>query len=357
MELLGADEVLWNDLVVYTLLVRNVGNGDAENLRLTLLQTNSDAAQCEFEEPLRPGEEQPIAISVQAGREREYIDIAVLATGAHDLTGEIRRRIRVLRPNLEMTVQTPALHFVDSPAEFTIRIRNTGTADAENVNVRAELPLGTQYASSSEGGIFAVQQQQNVVEWRGRSIARGETLTLSFVCTPRREGDSRVSVDAVDSGGSVLAAGIATFMAEAITDLDLVVHRPRGQVELGQEAEYTIQLTNVGTKAAENIEVSMAFGLSQEQLVVLEPIAVQGGEASQNDGMVVFERIPVILPRQSIELRVVAKAEQTGTVHIRTQVTGTDIHLENGLSTTVFSRQGRPTPAPPPAPTNNAFFE
>jgi len=164
-------------------------------------------------------------------------------------------------------------------------------------------------------------------------------------------------VEAIDLSGSVLAAGNTSFVSEAVTELDLAVHRPRGHVELGQEAEYTIQVTNIGTKAAENVEVSMAFGWKSpnEPVAVLEPIAVQGGEASQNDGLVVFERIPIILPRQSVELRVIARAEQTGTVQIKTQVTGTNIHLENGLSTTVFSRQNRPVTATASEQTQNEF--
>ena len=355
LELLGSDEVLWNDLVVYTLLVRNTGNGDAENLKLTLLQTNSEAAQCEFGDPLKPGEEQPISISVQAGKEQEYLDIAVLAVGSHDLRGEIKRRVKVLRPKLEMSVQTPARHFVDSPEDFTIRIRNVGTADAENINIRAELPLGAQYRASSEGGVFTTQQQQSIVEWRAQSIMRGETLTYVLTCVPKREGECRVSVEANDPSGTVLAAGNGIFTAEAVTELELAILKPRGQIELGQEVEYTIQVTNTGTKVAENIEVSMAFGWKspQEPVAVLEPIAVLGGEASQNNGLVIFDKIPVVLPKQCLELKVVVKAEQTGTVQVKTQVNGTDIHLENGLSATVFSRQKGPATAS--GPTQNEF--
>ena len=342
MELLGADEVLWNDVVVYTLLVRNTGNGDAENLKLDLLQTNSsEEKSCVLPEPLRPGDCQAIDIQVRAGREQEHIDIAVLATGAHDLKGEIKRRIRVLRPRLEMSVQTQPLHLVDSPAEVFIRIRNVGTADAEKVNIRAELPLGANFDSCNEGGIFASQQQQNVVEWRGRTIERGEMLTFTLICRPRREGNCRVSVEASEASGSLLADGNASFIAEAVTELELAVIKPNGAVEIGQEAEYTIQLTNVGTKAVENVEASMAFGWKtgqKERISVLEPIAVGGGEADLDNGMVVFHKIPVILPKQSCTLKVIAKAIETGTVQIKTEVNGMDIHLTNGISTYVFSR-------------------
>jgi len=351
MELIGPDEVRWNDFVTYTLIVRNVGNGSAEGLRFELLQTSSEAQTSTMEEPLLPGEGQEIPILVRAGREQEVIDIAVLAAGAHDLRSEVRRRVRVLRPALEMSVQTSPLHFVDDPAELFIRVVNNGSADAENITIRAELPLGTQHVTSSEGGLFVQQHQQNVVEWRGRSIARGEMLTLSLVCIPRRAGECRVSVEASEPNGSVLVTGHGTFMAEAIVELDLVVHRPSGPIELGQEVTYTIEVTNIGTKAAEDVEISMMFG---EQL---EPIAVSGREAHYTtDGQVLFERIPAILPKQTITLRVSVEAKRVGTTQIRAEVaradvSGTTIRLEQGLSAHIFSRR-----AVAEQPTQSGFF-
>jgi hypothetical protein len=339
MELIGPDEVRWNDFVTYTLIVRNVGNGSAEGLRFELSQTSSEAQATTMEEPLLPGEGQEIPILVRAGREQELIDIAVVAAGAHDLRSEVRRRIRVLRPKLEMSVQTSPLHFVDDPAELFIRVVNNGNADAENVTIRAELPLGAQHVTSSEGGLFVQQQQQNIIEWRGRSIARGEMLTLSLVCIPRRAGECRVSVEASETNGSVLVTGYGTFMAEAIVELDLVVHRPSGPIELGQEVTYTIEVTNIGTKAAEEVEISMMFGKQ------LEPIAVAGGEAHYTtDGQVLFERIPAILPKNTVTLRVSVEAKGTGTAQIRAEVTradasGTNIRLEQGLSAHIFSRR------------------
>jgi len=128
-------------------------------------------------------------------------------------------------------------------------------------------------------------------------------------------------------------------MAEAIVELDLVVHRPSGPIELGQEVTYTIEVTNIGTKAAEDVEISMMFGAQ------LEPIAVSGREAHYTtDGQVLFERLPVILPKQTITLRVTVEAKRAGTAQIRAEVartdaSGTPIRLEQGLSAHIFSRR------------------
>jgi hypothetical protein len=340
MELLGSDEVRWNEIGVYTLLVRNVGNGDAENIRLELLQTSSEAKDCTFQDPLRPGEVQEMSIQVKSGGEQEFIDIAVLATGSHEVRAEIKRRLRVLRPKLVIDVQTLPLHFVDNSAEVTIRVRNIGTADVDNVAIRAELPLGARYTGSSEGGISTIQQQQNIVEWRGKSIARNEMQMFTLFCVPQREGECRVSVEAVESGGTLLAASHGTFMAEAVVELDLAVVQPRGPIELGQEVEYEIQVTNVGTKAAENVAISMTFGPQ------LEPTGVSGGEASATeDGQVFFEKIPVIIPKGNVTVKVAVKAEKTGMAPIRAEVarsdaSGTPIRLERGLNAYIVSRRG-----------------
>ena len=339
MELIGPDEVRWNDFVTYTLVVRNIGNGNADKLKFELSQTSSEAQATTMEEPLAPGEGQEIPILVRAGREQEQIDIAVVATGAHDLKSAVRRRIKVLRPKLEMSVQTSPMHFVDEPAEIHIRVVNHGNADAENAIIRAELPLGAQYESSSEGGLFFQQQQQNIVEWRGRSIVKGEMQTFSLTCVPRREGECRVSVEASDANGGPLVANHGTFMAEAIVELNLAVLRPNRPIELGEEVTYTVEITNTGTKSAEDVEISMMFG---EQL---EPTGVAGREAYYTtNGQVFFEKIPAILPKATVTLRVSVEAKGVGTAQIRAEVvradaSGASIRLEQGLSAHIFSRQ------------------
>jgi hypothetical protein len=126
------------------------------------------------------------------------------------------------------------------------------------------------------------------------------------------------------------------FTAEAIPELELDVKKPRGPVELGQRAEYTIELTNIGTKAAENVESAMLFGRR------LEPIDVEGSvEAVHNDGQVLFKNIPMILPKECVTLKVITKADVAGMAQVKTHVVSSnlDIPLEHGLATTIVNRQ------------------
>ncbi|MDR0522404.1 MAG: DUF11 domain-containing protein [Planctomycetaceae bacterium] len=341
LELLGPAEVMWNSEAAYELIVRNTGNGDAEEVNLELLQTNSEKHTAKLPKPLAPGEEQRVEIKVWTGKQ-EHIDIGIAASGLYNLKSEVKRRIKVLRPELHVSVQTPSVHFVNNTAEFEIRIQNIGTADANNIAVQAKLPLGTQF-SEAAGGTFTAQS--NTVEWKGKSIAVGAVEKMTLICIPKREGECRVTAVASDHGGE-LAAGSGTFNAEAVTELDLKVEKPQGPVEVGQTADYVVHLSNTGTKSAENVEVIMAFGRG------LEPAGVAGGEAVFDNGQVIFERIPVIAAGQQVKLSVRAKAERAemAKVHIEVISKVSDIHLENGLSTYIYSRKkGTATAATPSA--------
>jgi hypothetical protein len=126
------------------------------------------------------------------------------------------------------------------------------------------------------------------------------------------------------------------FTAEALVELELDVKKPRGPVELGQKAEYTVELTNTGTKAAENVEIAMLFGRG------LEPINVEGNvEAVHDNGQVLFKAIPMILPKECVTLKVITMADVAGMAQVKTHVMSSsiDVPLENGLSTTIVNRQ------------------
>ena len=109
MEIVGPDELRGDESVTYTLVVRNVGNYTAENLRFKLNQTGTGnpAATTTLEKPLLPGEKQEIAIAVQAGKEQEHVDITVAVTGIardfmqkgvfQELRNEVKRNVKVVR--------------------------------------------------------------------------------------------------------------------------------------------------------------------------------------------------------------------------------------------------------------------
>ncbi|MDR3232360.1 MAG: DUF11 domain-containing protein [Planctomycetaceae bacterium] len=330
MELQGPDEVLWGSEVLYTLIVRNTGNGNAEDLHLELLQTGSDMKECVLP-VLRAGEEQPIDIRVWTGKQ-EHIDINVQANGRYNLKANVTRRIDVRRPSLELLVDAPSILFLGNTAEFGINIRNNGNAAAKDFEVKSLLPLGTQFVSCSNGGDY--DGQKNQVLWKVQSLSVGETFTAKIVCKPKTEGECKMDTVVSDQGG-VLAEGSGEFTAEAVVELKLNVDNPQRPVEVGKEALYTIYIKNEGTKAAENVEISMAFDRG------LEPTDVEGGDAFFNDGQVLFDKKPSIPAGQELVLKVKARADRAANIRVRTDIVckASNVHLVNEHATYFYEKK------------------
>ncbi|MDR2439324.1 MAG: DUF11 domain-containing protein [Planctomycetaceae bacterium] len=329
MELQGPDEVLWGTNVGYKLLVRNSGNGDAENVKLELLQTGSDMKSCELP-VLKAGEEQMIDVEVWTGKQ-EHIDINIQATGQYDITARVNKRVNVLRPNIVMAVDSPMVQFVGSPAEFQIKVQNIGNAAARDIVLSAAIPLGAKFISSTSGGELT---SENQIVWKIDSILVGDVFSASVICEPKREGICKLETSIGDKSGE-LASCTGSFEAEAIVELKLEVENPQGPIEIEHEAVYTLNVVNRGTKAAENVEIKAAFGGG------LEPCGVDGGNAYMSDGQVFFDKIPIITSGQNIVLKIKAKAEKPGNHRIRTEVicTVANIHLVNENTTYFYQKQ------------------
>lgn len=317
MELQGPSEVLWGTQVGYKLLVRNTGNGDAENVMLELLQTGSDVKSCPLP-LLRAGEEEVVDVDVWTGKQ-EHIDINIVASGAYDLKSEVAKRVVVLRPEITIGIESSEMQFVDSPAEFFVTVKNDGTAPATDLELVATIPLGARYVSNTSGGQATPQNQ---VIWNIPAIQVGDTFSASIICEPKREGLCKLDATINDRNGQIAHCSGA-FNAEAIADLRMQVDNPQGPIEVGQEAVYTINVVNRGTKTAEDVDVIAAFGRG------LEPFAIEGGNGTMNDGQVVFDRIPAISAGQTIVLKVKGKADKPGNHRMRTEVIcpGVNTHL------------------------------
>jgi hypothetical protein len=94
-----------------------------------------------------------------------------------------------------------------------------------------------------------------------------------------------------------------------------------------REMEFEITVENTGTKAAEDVEISLSFGGK------LDPTGVTGGDAYATNGEVSFEKIPTILPNQTVRMKVLFKGtkEYLETIRmnvVRADANGRKIRLE-----------------------------
>ncbi|GHT13015.1 hypothetical protein FACS1894170_08510 [Planctomycetales bacterium] len=330
LELQGPDEVLWGTAVLYTLLVRNTGNGSAEDVHLELLQTGSEMKECVLP-VLAAGEEQPIDIKVWTGKQ-EYIDINIQADGKYNLKANVSKRVSVRRPSIELHVETPSVQFLGNAAEFVVSVRNDGNAAAKDLEVKALIPLGTQFVSCDNGGAY--NSQKSEVLWKIPALAIGESYTAKVVCNAKTEGECKLSTVVSDQGG-VLAEGSGSFAAEAVVKLKLNVESPSYPVEVGKDTFYTIHVKNEGTKLAENVAVMMVLDRG------LEPVDVEGGDAEFFDGQVIFDKKTSLPAGQELTLKVKTKADIAENLRVRTEVicTTANVHLVDEHATYFYAKK------------------
>lgn len=212
------------------------------------------------------------------------------ATGSLSNTASVRRPNDTTDPNLgnntatdiapilisadlelNKTLLTPPPLAVNSELAFSIALRNRGPGSATNVAVTERLPAGLSFVSAtpSKGGYA---QASGV--WSVGSMARDEVATLTLRArwdgsqvrnTAEVTGSDQPDPDSTPGNGNPNEDDQSSVpIPSASADLELTKRVSAARVNVGQNATFTIDLTNRGPDTATNVRVSdrLPVGLS-----------------------------------------------------------------------------------------------
>ena len=219
---------------------------------------------------MRASESKTIEIELVA-RQAGQVTIHAEAKAAGDIAAILEEHVVVRRPALAVAVQAPKVQYANTPANFEIRLKNTGNASAQNLRVACKLPRGAEYMSCSSSGHHDIGE--NAVQWTIGSLEAEAELTLSCKCLLKTSGANQVDVSCVADRDLQQGATAATHV-EAVADLAMEIVDPSGPVEVGAEMVYEIHVRNRGTKTAETIDVVAYFSNG------IEPVGCEGGFTS-----------------------------------------------------------------------------
>ena len=307
----GPREVMYGKKELFTLRLSNTGNGDAENVVITLMPlTPGDQPVSQNIGTIPAGEEKAIEVELTA-RHAGQLQITAVAKADGNFEAQLAEKILVRRAALQVEVDGPQVQYVGAVATYRIRVRNAGTAPARNVRLTATIPPGGKYVS----GIEAARLEANgtKLQWTLDSLNPTVEQTYLLRCTLSLPGDSRLEV-ACTADDELAAAAVTTTRVEAVADLVLEVKDPAGPVPLGEEALYILHVRNRGTKSAEGVQAMAFFSRG------VEPVAAEGAEHHMAPGQVVFHALGPIAPGGEVTLRVRARAESPGHHVFRAEV-------------------------------------
>lgn len=310
--LAGPSDVLFGESKVYTITVRNPGTGEAENVVLNLLPINrQDTARVRKIGNLKAGQSERIEVELTAQSPGQIL-VRAQAFADGGLRAEVSEEIHVRRANLELALESPEVKYAGTLAQYGLRVSNTGDAIAENVVATVMLPQGAELVNQK--GDFEYDDSKGRVSWPLGELRPGAVRVLKLRCVLGTPGTNRLEVVA-EAAGNLASFESAVTVVEAMADLKLLVNDPQGPVPVGEDAIYEIRLMNRGSKPAEDIQVYAFFSEG------IEPVEIEGGEATFEPGQVVFEPISEIGAGQQLVFKIKAQAQQSGNHIFRTEVT------------------------------------
>ena len=337
LDIAGPNEVYFNKPQVFKLTISNPGTGPAENVKISLLppgsgkkDANQDAAASHPLGDLPPGGSQTVDIELTA-REAGKLAIKASASAEGGLTCKSEKEVFCRKPELEVDWRGPATKYADTPATYFFRVRNPGTAPAEDVTVRASLPEGAVFISASEGQMFDTKQRE--VVWHVGTLRPGDDNYLELKCDLKNPGANQLKVTAATAAGDLTDSKTASTNVVALADLKLDVVDPNGPVAVGSPAMYEIHIKNRGACAAKDINV---VGLFSEGI---EPEQAEGAMYTVADGRVSFKTIEELPAGRDVVLRIRAHATQPGTHIFRAEVLcrDSDIKLASEETTRFYT--------------------
>jgi hypothetical protein len=321
LQIAGPDEVMFGKAQVYRLTITNPGTGPTENVKIDLMPPGGNDGSVSTHKlgNLAPGTSKSVEVELTA-RQAGKLSVKAAATAEGGLTSDATKDIFCRKPELEVDWRGPNSQYAGTPATYYFRVRNPGTASADDVSVRVELPEGAKFISASDGQVY--DPDRGTVIWRVGSLRPGDDCYTELKCAVNNTGKNQLRVSASTASGDLTDNKLATTDVIGLADLKLDIKDPHGPLPMGEEAVYEINVYNRGNNVAQDVNVVALFSDG------LEPVSMDGAQYSVSDGRVAFHGIDKIPPGQTATLRVHAKAMKPGTHVFRAEVQCRDLEIK-----------------------------
>jgi uncharacterized repeat protein (TIGR01451 family) len=318
VDIAGPSEVLFGKAQRYTLTLTNPGTGAADDVMIELTPPGGDAANPVRHKvgSLAAGAAKSIELELTA-REAGDLRILAAAIAAGELRTETVKTVLCRRAELDVDYRGPEKNFAGAVATYYLRVRNPGTAPAEDVGVEMTLPTGAEFVDASAGHSWDAARR--VITWQPGSLSASDERFMQVRCKLSKPGTNQLELVARTKSGDLSDVQSLAVNVEALADLKLTVSDPQGVVPVGETSTYEIHVQNRGAIAARGVNVIAMFSEG------IDPSHVEGGQHEIRDGRVAFRTIDTLPAGAEVVLRIHAKATQPGTHIFRTEVVCDDL--------------------------------
>lgn len=202
---------------------------------------------------LAPGETRRLELMLtaeQAGR----VASGIVATADGDLRVEEPLEFEVIAPSLAVSIDGPSKRYLERPANYRVSVANPGTAEARDVRLVTHLPRGLEFVSANNLGEY--DAQTHAVYWSLAELPEGQRGEVEVVALPVSAGDHTLRVESEARDG-LRVEEVQRVLVEGVASLAFDVRDRQDPIEIGDQAEYDIRVTNEGTKSASGVRVTV----------------------------------------------------------------------------------------------------
>jgi len=321
LEHTGPGKVLKGDLVRFAIKLSNPGTGAATGVTLEedvpAGLTHSSGPKLEYEVgTIAPGQTRHLELTLKAAEAGRILNsITARANGGLEVNHSVD--LEVVAPQLNVTIEGPNKRYLDRQATFNVAVANPGTADAQQVELVAQLPTGLKFVSTNNSGYY--DQNRHAIVWSLERLPAGEMGKAQFTAVPVQIGQFNIIADSTADTGleahqehALKVEGIAALMFGVADKVD--------PIEIGGQTAYEIRVVNQGSKPATNIQFAALVPDG------LKPVGAEGPTAESINGQQVsFAPLPELAPKDQATFRIMVEGTAAGDHRFRVQMTSDDV--------------------------------
>ncbi|MBN1125088.1 MAG: DUF11 domain-containing protein [Sedimentisphaerales bacterium] len=308
------EAVLICDEIPVRIIVRNNGSGTASNVKVVAalpegLTTVEGQKTININVgALGAGQAKEYTVKTKAAKVGRYpLKATAMADG--DLKAEsVASTTVVTQPVLQIVKEGPKTLYLGRRAEYTITVKNTGTATAQKTVVEDTIPDGVEDVRVTDGGKMIGSK----LRWELGELPQNASKTLLVTYMPTRAATLSNTASATATCAAAVSASAQTSV-KGIAAILLEVIDVEDPIEVGTNETYQITVTNQGTAVDTNIVIK---GILEGQF--MEYVSSKGAtRGTLSDGVVTFAPLPSLAPKAKATWEITIKALKEGDVRFR----------------------------------------
>jgi len=312
----GPQKVLIGEAVVFDITVSNPGSGVATGVILEedvpVGLAHEAGRELEFEiGTLRPNETRQLQLTLKADKPG-LIQNEILVRGEANLIAQHAVEVEVVAPALEVSLNGPKRRYLERPATYEVVLSNPGTAPAREVEVVTYLPKGMKFVEADHKGQY--EPQNHAVYWSLEELPANQTGAAKLIVLPLETGEQKLRLEGRAELG-LQNSFEQVVQVESAAELQFSVRDDADPIEIGAEATYLIALTNTGSSAATNVQLSL--GLPEQ----LKPLGGDGPtRVVVEDGELRIDPLARIGPGEEAVYKIKVQGQAAGAQRVQVQL-------------------------------------